>query len=408
MASMSFMVRALDLTFAIAKYHGLMRGRGKTWIVLAAALGIAVWLALPYAVSAAFILDLTGSSSWARRLLPARVQVVTARDLQVPTRHGSIPARLYTPAAPAARSVIVFPGIHPGGVDEPRLAAFSSRLAATGMRVLSVPLPDLREFRITERSTDMIEDATAWMAGDHELSPSGRVSMAAISFAGGLALVAAGRPGLAGKVQVVISIGGHADLPRVLTYLCTGRLADGRSLPSHDYGVTVMLLRAVDRLVPPAQAEPLRRAVLTFLMASGDAGVNQARADRGFDDARRQGEALADPARTLMQRVNARDVSALGAALLPFVEDFGGAASLSPDRSPATTVPVFLLHGTQDNLIPSEETPLLAGYLHAHGNARVTWLVTPWLTHAYVQEDAPAVDAWRLVRFWTAMMGAAK
>jgi hypothetical protein len=94
-------------------------------LLVVVALAIAGWIAAPYIASAAFILDLSGSTSWVRQALPVRSRAVTTRDIEVPTRYGPIPARLYQPDGGSDRSVVVFPGIHAGGVDEPRLAAFS-------------------------------------------------------------------------------------------------------------------------------------------------------------------------------------------------------------------------------------------------------------------------------------------
>jgi predicted esterase len=105
-----------------------------------------------------------------------------------------------------------------------------------------------------------------------------------------------------------------------------------------------------------------------------------------------------------MTWVNTRDVAVLGRTLLPYLEELGGDAALSPERSPATRAPVFLLHGAMDNVIPSTETPRVAAYLRAHGNSRVEFLLTPLVSHA---DTAPAIriaDAWALVRFWTRMM----
>jgi dienelactone hydrolase len=387
------------------------RRRRVWWVALAIACVAGAMLALaPYASSAAFVLDLAGSKHWVRRVLPAASTPVTTADLQVPGRHGPVHARLTEPvgARAALPSVIVFPGVHAGGVDEPRLSLFSRRLAGTGVRVLSVPIPDLRAFRITERSTDVIEDAIAWMSSQPSLAPTGRVGVAAISFAGGLALVAAGRPATANRLQFVVSVGGHGDLPRVMTYLCSGRLADGTTRAPHDYGVAIIMLAAVDRVVPAGQVEPLRQAVLTFLTASSDTSSDQARADQGFRDARDRAARLAEPARTYMNWVNERNTVELGRLLLPYVEDLGGAAALSPERSPATRVPVFLLHGETDNVIPSGETPRLAAYLDEHGDRRVRWLLTPLLSHAHLQERAPIADAWGLISFWAAVRGAAK
>ena len=119
---------------------------------------------------------------------------------------------------------------------------------------------------------------------------------------------------------------------------------------------------------------------------------------------RRSSAGLPEPSRTLMTLVNDRNVVELGRRLLPYVESMGGAPALSPDRSPAAKAPVFLLHGSADNVIPSEETPRLAGYLEQHGNARVEWLLTPLISHATVHAAA-AGDALRLIGFWKDVLG---
>jgi len=64
---------------------------------------------------------------------------------------------------------------------------------------------------------------------------------------------------------------------------------------------------------------------------------------------------------------------------------------------------VFLLHGKEDSVIPSSETPALARYLTTHGNTHVRWLLTPLLSHANAVPDAPIADIWRLVKFWAAI-----
>ena len=159
------------------------------------------WIAAPYVRSAAFVIDLSGTKTWVRRLMPVSMQEVKSRDLVIPTRGGTVKARFYQPASPSDRTLLVFPGIHNGDVDEPRLAAFSRRLAASGVNILSIPLPDLRVYRILPISTDVVEDTAVWAAADRTIAPTGRVGLVGVSFAGGLALVAAGRPSLQHIVQ---------------------------------------------------------------------------------------------------------------------------------------------------------------------------------------------------------------
>jgi pimeloyl-ACP methyl ester carboxylesterase len=383
-----------------------MPARRVIWAIAAVAVAMAAGLyaLAPYARSAAFVADLSGVDTWWRQLLPVRPRPVSTRDLVIPTRHGSIGSRLYEPDAAPLGSLVVYPGIHAGGVDEPRLVSFARRLAGSGIRVVTVPLPDLRVYRVTADSTDAIEDTALWVANDPQLAPGGRVGLVGVSFAGGLALVAAGRPALQNRLALVVSLGGHGDLPRVMTYLCTGRLPDGTPHAPHDYGVVVVLLASLARLVPADQVGPVERAILTFLDASSYAEIDPARAAQLLADARRQHDALPEPSHTLMTQVLARDARAVGQRILPFVEDLGGAPALSPVRSAATTAPVFLLHGRDDNVIPSTEASFVATYLQSRGNAHVRSLLTPLISHANLSQDLRPSDAWQLVRFWTEMI----
>ena len=369
--------------------------------MIALGLGVTGWIVRPYVASAALLLDLADPTSRLRVWLPARPEAVRTSDLVVPTRHGPIAARMYTPVSGSSRTIVVFPGVHAGGVDEPRLAALTARLAGEGATVLAVPLPALRAYRITPESTDAIEDTIGWLASRRDLAPAGRVGVIGVSFAGGLALAAAGRPGVDSRLTAVVSLGGHGDLPRAMTYACTGRLPDGTPRPPHDYGVVLLLRAAVGRLVPPDQVDALDRAVVTYLDASSFASLDPSRSTTLFAEARRAESILPEPARTLLHWVNERDVTPLGERLLPFVEALGGHPALSPERSPATHVPVFVLHGQLDNVIPSSEAPALVEYLARAGNTRVRQLLTPIVSHADMRQDFSLVDAWRLTRFWT-------
>jgi pimeloyl-ACP methyl ester carboxylesterase len=245
----------------------------------------------------------------------------------------------------------------------------------------------------------MIEDAALWLAGNAVLAPRGRIAIAGVSFAGGLALVAAGRPSLRGRLDRVVALGAHADLPRVMAFLCTGVLPHASQRRPHDYGVAVVLLGALPALVPPAQVAAAQDATVKFLDASSIDRSDPERAAPLFEDARVAAEALVQPSRSLLLLVNERNTAALGARLAPQLEPLGGDPALSPERSPATHAPVFLVHGHDDSVIPSSESTALAAYLRQHGNTNVQVLLTPALSHVDVKPPRLA-DAWRLIRFW--------
>jgi dipeptidyl aminopeptidase/acylaminoacyl peptidase len=76
--------------------------------------------------------------------------------------------------------------------------------------------------------------------------------------------------------------------------------------------------------------------------------------------------------------------------------------ALSPEIAPGIVAPVFLIHGTDDNVVPSIESRLLAERLQRQ--VPVHLLITPLITHAEVDRDAGVVDIWRLIRFWYALL----
>jgi len=162
----------------------------------------------------------------------------------------------------------------------------------------------------------------------------------------------------------------------------------------------VILVGTVAKLVPEDEVDPLRQTVVAYLVAASVTSTDPATAETLFAQVRERGRRLAEPAKTLMFEVNTRDLASLGPRLLPYVDELGSDPALSPDRSPITTAPVFLLHGADDNVIPSTETPLLADYLRSHGNTHVTSLLTPILTHTALEPHASLADEWALLRFW--------
>jgi len=369
-----------------------------------AALVAGVALARPYARAGVLVARAVGAGGWPGRLAGlAGRETFTERDVVVPTRHGPMAGRAYEPARAAAPPTLVVPGVNPAGLDDPRLEDFARALAAAGLPVVTIAPDDLVAFAVTAADTDRIEDAAAWLADRVALTGGGRPGLVGVSFAGGLAIVAAGRRSVRDRLAFVVSLGGHGDLPRVLRFLCTGELADGTRLRPHDYGTAVVLLNVLDGLVPPEDAAPLREAVLAFVEASTIELIDPAAARPAFERARALESALSEPAAAWMRRVRARDIEGAGPLLLPYALAIGGDPALSPERSPAPRAPVFLLHGEGDNVIPTIETDRLAASLAEWTEVRA--LVTPLLMHADIAPATRLRDGWRVVALWADVLG---
>jgi predicted esterase len=66
---------------------------------------------------------------------------------------------------------------------------------------------------------------------------------------------------------------------------------------------------------------------------------------------------------------------------------------------------VYLLHGTEDNVVPAIESTLLARDLAARGVAQpVHVLLTPLITHAEVDKASTLTAVWRLIHFWSQLL----
>jgi pimeloyl-ACP methyl ester carboxylesterase len=375
-------------------------------VLLAAVLG---WFAAPYVKAALLLVRVANAGGRVGAMAEARAYTVTkeARS-SVSTRVGAVATQVYRPAGGTGRTIMLIPGIHSMGIEEPRLKGLAEDLAATGHTVVTSALPDLQAYTITQRSADVIEDLVAQLTARTDLAPDGRIGIAGISFAGGLSLAAAGRPRIRDHVAFVLSFGGHGDLPRVMHYLATGEetvVPGVATHPPHDYGVAVILYALAGRGVVPAdQVEPLRDGVRTFLLASQLTLVSREQADATFKKAREMAEAMPEPARTYMGYVNDRAVTKLGPVLVPFLNQLGvDDPALSPQRATPPAAPVFLLHGDEDTVIPPAESVLLGDTLRMKG-ADVHVLLSHLITHAELDRTGDFAEAWRLIAFWADLL----
>src|SRR5918996_1002647 len=204
--------------------------------VLAIVLVLLGYLAIPYARALSLIVRAARMGGTLEAVANNRARGVTIeQQTTIPTRHGNVPARFYRPDGGFDRTVLLVPGIHAMGIDEPRLTALAKDMAGSGIGVMSI--------------------------------------------------VAAGRSSIRDRAAFVLSFGGHGDLPRVIRYLCTGEAPHVEGIeihPPHDYGVAVGLYGVADRVVPAEQVEPLREGIRTFLWASQLTLVDQKKADAMF------------------------------------------------------------------------------------------------------------------------------
>jgi len=373
------------------------------WLILASAgavilLGFAGWPWMRVHLQSLAVLDLVAGRpvpSWMRRFVSEPIRV---RDLELPLASGTVRARLYTPVQPKdAPAVLLLHGVHYLGIDEPRLESFATAMASCGIRVLTPELPDIKDYHVGPNSIATIGESAEWLAHANRGRP---VGVMGLSFSGGLALVAAAEPQYQPDIRFVVAVGSEDEMSRVAEYYETGEdeRPDGseEKLPPHDYGALVLEYEHLGEFVPAADVAAVR-SVLRAHLYEDPAGERVA-LERLTAEQSAEARALMDttlPAtRTALERVDANHTKDMAA-----VSPHGKLADLK--------VPVYLLHGAADNVIPAAETQWVASELPKSALKAV--LITPVLSHVNLNGAGPsAMDQLRLVHFFALVLHAAE
>jgi pimeloyl-ACP methyl ester carboxylesterase len=240
----------------------------------------------------------------------------------------------------------------PAGKDEPRLVAFATTLARARFAVLAPDLPGYRQLRIHPSDARIVADAFAYLAGQPELAPAGRVGLAAFSYGVGPALLAALEEDLRERMRFVVAVGGYHDLTRAARYLTTGYFqAEERwqYLAPNDYGKLVLVSTA------------------RSYVETGDARVFERMIERRLKDRAADLSDLAERLGPSGRAVYALAVNAdpgrfaaLYTALPQTMRADMAALSLHDRDLTRLRTRLILVHGRNDNLIPWPESAALA------------------------------------------------
>src|SRR4051812_17125618 len=258
--------------------------------------------------------------------------------------------RIYSPRDISnAPGIVLLHGVHPLGVEEPRMVSFARALSASGVTVFTPPVKELADFRISPASIPTI--GLAAQALHHQVG-RGPVGVIGFSFAGGLALLAAADPHYTNEIGFVAAIGAHDDLSRVARFFFTDQIQtiDHKTvlMPAHEYGGGVLAYAKADKFFP-GEEENARAALRDWLMSE--------------TDTLKGSEAKLSPsARARFDMLRAHRFNDSLPDLLRIVEESRDEmAAVSPHQHlSGLRARVYLLHGTGDNVIPPSEEDWLA------------------------------------------------
>jgi len=274
------------------------------------------------------------------------VHPVDVRQTNFNFQGAAIPARIYMPNDVGfAPGIVIVHGMHELGIKEPRLVNFARSLAASGFLVMTPQVPGIADYRVQAESADLIGTAAQSVAQQLQVP---KVGVLALSFSGGLALLAASDPRYSHSIAWIATVGAHYDLAHVLRFFATAEAVrpDGsvEHLPPHEYGPLIVVYDEPQDFFAPQDSQTAHEAIR--LLLSGDGKTSEELT-----------KTLTPAGQETMQRVYHKQREQFAPALLAEIDKQQEqlAAASPAGHLKSLPMPVLLLHGSDDTVIPPTE-----------------------------------------------------
>jgi dienelactone hydrolase len=334
---------------------------------------------------------------------------VTSFTLDTP--NGPTRAKMYTPhGSTNLPGMVVIPGVHHLGVDEPRLQRFAGAISASGVVVMTPEVKELTDYRIEPKSIATI-GAAATELSKRTLRKG--VGVMGLSFAGGLSLLAAANPETNANISFVVAVGAHDDIRHVARFFAKDEAIEPNGnvvhMHAHPYGIMVLAYEHADDFFDKADVTNAEAAMRLWLWEDKDAARSAEKKMNLADQAKF--DLLAEPP----QPPANSDPKSASFSEHPMANEILGVLTLygqaldevSPHGHLASIhVPVFLVHGEGDDVIPMTETEWLEQDVPAEQLQDA--LISPALHHVELHGEPSAGEKWKLVHFMARVLDAAQ
>ena len=311
----------------------------------------------------------------------------------------SISFDIYEPHIKARGCIAIFHGMSPFGKEDPRIVCFCQALCQVGFRVVAPDIQSIRSLKIEARQISLVADVLDALTRDKRVTTSGRLSVLAPSFSGGMCLAAAADERVRDRIISVCAIGAFTEVDSVMNYLLTNTDAD-------PYGRYIVL----KKIIPMVMEAKVNENCLALQQALDAAIQDNINETSQLDLA---GKAAPGSSIVLGQCIDqmTQDEAKLVHRVLSDAEYrqylFSKAKQTLSDELKAMDVvsqidelsaKVLLLHGQADNVIPSGQSELLYHKLKSM-KKDVDLVITPFISHGDTKFSLRQIpDVWRIIR----------
>ena len=377
---------------ASAKHSGFLK---KSRIALATVLIVAGvgYRPITHHLRAASVLTCISEPNARSFLASFGTNAVRTEEFSFEAAGAPVRSRMYLPVGvERAPAIVILHGVHHLGIEEPRLKNFARAMASHGYVILTPELPGIDDYHVTGAGVSVIGEAVREL---RRRTGAAQVGVLGLSFAGGLGLIAASDARYANDISFVAAVGAQDDVARVLRFFATNQipLPSGATekMHAHEYGPLVVVYSHPELFFSASDA-PIAERTLRYLLWEDLAKAHDEAAKMSADGRQR------------MQLLFDHHTETLAPILLESIEKYKAEYEpASPHGHLAGLhVPVFLLHGAADNVIPPAETLWLERDIpHEWLRER---LISPVVSHVELGANPSVADELKLVHWMSAML----
>ncbi|TGL33510.1 alpha/beta hydrolase family protein [Leptospira perdikensis] len=276
------------------------------------------------------------------------------KEIQIPIRNGNLRADWYTPKTKSLGTIVTINGLAPLGNRDPRFIIVNKSLSKLGYTVISPFFEEICDYKISLRNIDDIKDSILYISGKKEISPTGKVSIFAPSFSGSLSLIAASDKQIAERINTLCAIGAFTNVDDIIGNLFANQNLD-------EYGRMILLLNFLPLSI--GENKSLFKAIKLAILDNYYKYKNNLlephyskmkKADRDFFENLKYDSAFRMKHWEIILKKGGKNRNLLTAlSVTNYIHSLN--------------LPILLIHGTTDDVVPANESLLLHQKLVALG-----------------------------------------
>jgi len=173
-------------------------------------------------------------------------------EIIIPIKNGELRADYYRPERRSKGTILTINGLAPLGNRDPRFILVNKSLVKLGYTVISPYYDEICNFKISLRNIEDIKESILYISEKPIFAPTGKISLFAPSFSGSLSLIAASDPIISEKINSICTIGAFGNVETVINNLFSKQELD-------EYGRMILLLNFLP--ISIGKNEPLFKAL---------------------------------------------------------------------------------------------------------------------------------------------------